>query len=174
MDTTTDTIATPPLLTDRAECPSDESVRSVRRSALTEHLVLLSGDQVRPALHLSRLRPLVVLSAFLLHATGCYSWVTASVPTPGVALNKNPPVVRILRVRPSSVVTLTNPAIVGDTLTGFSGKSVGRVRVAVPLSEVAVFQTKQFSLARTVGLTLLLAPVVLGSLALYGLSTLEP
>lgn len=114
------------------------------------------------------------MSAFLIHASGCYSWVTANVPAPGVALNKNPQVVRILRARPSSVVTLTNPALVGDTLTGFAGKSPSRVRVAVPLSEVAVFQTKQFSWARTVGLMLLLAPVVLGSLALYGLSTLEP
>ena len=128
---------------------------------------------MRLALTLSRLRPLVALSSFLLYATGCYSWVTGPVPTQGQALNENPPVVRIVRSRPSSTITLTNPVVIGDTLTGFSGTSANRVRVAVPLSQVAELQTKELSVARTTALGLLLAGVVFLSVAAYGISTVN-
>jgi hypothetical protein len=71
-------------------------------------------------------------------------------------------------------MTVKNPVVIGDTLTGISGTSANPVRVALPLSEVAALQTREFSVARTVGLGVLLAGVVFLSLAAYGLSTIEP
>jgi hypothetical protein len=125
---------------------------------------------MRLPLTLSRLTHLTALSAFLLSSTGCHSWVTTTVPTQG-RLQGNPRVVHIVRSPPGSVMTLTDPVVVGDTLIGFSGRSLNGVRVAVPLSQVALLQTKQFSVARTAGLALLLTPVVLlGAWIVIGIS----
>jgi hypothetical protein len=135
---------------------------------------MVRQNQMRLPLTPRRLAPLVALSPFLVYASGCYSWVTATVPARGQALNENPPVVRVVRHPRGSIVTLTNPVVIGDTLTGLSGTSANRVRVALPLSEVAGLQTREFSVARTVVLGVLLAGVVFLSLAAYGLSTLEP
>ncbi|MDP9203253.1 MAG: hypothetical protein M3P26_15155 [Gemmatimonadota bacterium] len=125
--------------------------------------------RVSPAL--SRLTSRVVLPGFLFYATACHPWVTGTVPTQGQGLNEQPRVVRIVRSPPGSVMTLTDPVVIGDTLVGFAGTSGKRVRVAVPLSQVAALQTQEFSAVRTV---LVLIPVVLVSLFIYGLSTLEP
>ena len=120
---------------------------------------------------LSRVTSCVVLSALLLFAAACHPWVTGTVPSQSQGLNEHPRVVRIVRSPPGSVITLSDPEVVGDTLIGFSEASGQRIRVAVPLSQVALLQTRQFSAVRTV---IVLIPVVVVSLFIYGLSTLEP
>ena len=80
----------------------------------------------------------------------------------------------IVRSPTGSVMTLTDPVVVGDTLIGFSSGSLNRVRVAVPLSQVALLQTKQFSVARTAGLVLLLTPVIYSVVFIIALQVRPP
>jgi hypothetical protein len=51
----------------------------------TSRTVRARENHTLVATTLKRLRPLVVLFAFLFHTTGCYSWVTASLPFPGAS-----------------------------------------------------------------------------------------
>jgi len=67
-------------------------------------------------------------------------------------------------------MTLTDPSVVGDSLIGFSMTGRKRVRVAVPLSQVAQLKTRQFSTLRTV---LVMTPLVVAGLFIYGLSTIQ-
>lgn len=124
---------------------------------------------MRPAPGLTRLTQSVVLSAFLLQATSCYSWATATAPAAG-QVTERPRTVRVVRSPPGSVLTLTDALVVGDSLTGFSGTAANPVRVAVPLSEVSQIQTMKFSAARTTVLALVLTPVALAILAAISLS----
>lgn len=113
---------------------------------------------MRLPLTLSRLTHLTTLYAFLLSSTGCHSWVTTTV-TPQGRLQGNPRVVRVVLSRPNSVLTLTDPVVSGDSLTGFSGRPANPVRVTLPLSQIARVQTWNFSAVRTV---LLLTPLAFG------------
>ena len=102
---------------------------------------------------MTRYRPRAVLLLFLvLHLTACYTWQGVATTSPGGVIEATQPDhVRVV-VRGEGEVELVNPSVEGDQLVGAGG-------VSLPLADVLMLETREFSLRRTV-LVVLGAPVL--------------
>ena len=92
---------------------------------------------------MTRYRPRAVLLLFLvLHLTACYTWQGVATTSPaGVIEATQPDRVRVV-VRGEGEVELANPSVEGDQLVGADG-------VSLPLADVLMLQTREFSAGRT-------------------------
>ena len=109
---------------------------------------------------MTRYRLRAVLLLFLmLHLTACYTWQGVGTTSPaGLIEATQPDRVRVLT--PGGVqVELENPSVEGDQLMGADGASL-------PLADVLMLETREFSIERTLLLAIAIPPlgVVLGML----------
>ena len=107
---------------------------------------------------MTRYRLRAVLLLFLvLHLTACLSWQSAATPSPSQFIEaEQPDRVRVV-VRGEGEVELANPSVDGDQLVGADG-------ISMPLADLLMLETREFSLGRTIGLvlgTVVLVPVAL-------------
>ena len=107
---------------------------------------------------MTRYRLRAVLLLFLvLHLTACYTWQGVATTSPaGVIEATQPDRVRVV-VRGEGEVELARPSVEGDQLVGADG-------VSLPLADVLMLETREFSAGRTalaVLGTVVLLPVVL-------------
>ena len=107
---------------------------------------------------MTRYRIRAVLLLFLvLNLTACYMWQGVATPSPAQFIEATQPDrVRVV-VRGEGEVELANPSVEGDQLVGAGG-------VSMPLADVLMLGTREFSLGRTIGLvlgTVVLVPVAL-------------
>ena len=110
---------------------------------------------------MTRYRLRAVLLLFLmLHLTACYTWQGVGTTSPaGLIEATQPDRVRVLT--PGGVqVELENPSVEGDQLMGADGASL-------PLADVLMLETREFSIERTLLLAIAILPlgVLLGMLA---------
>ena len=105
-----------------------------------------------------RHRPRAVLLLFLvLHLTACYTWQGVATTSPAQLIEVTQPDRVRVTVRGEGEVELVNPSVDGDQLVGADG-------VSMPLADVLMLETREFSLGRTIGLvlgTVVLVPVAL-------------
>ena len=99
----------------------------------------------------------VLLLFLVLHLTACYTWQGVATTSPAEVIEATQPDrVRVV-VRGEGEVELANPSVEGDQLVGAGG-------VSMPLADVLMLETREFSLGRTIGLvlgTVVLVPVAL-------------
>jgi hypothetical protein len=102
----------------------------------------------------------VLLLFLLLNLTACYTWQGVGTTSPaGLIEATQPDRVRVLT--PGGVqVELENPSVEGDQLMGADGASL-------PLADVLMLETREFSIERTLLLAIAILPlgVLLGMLA---------
>ena len=98
---------------------------------------------------MTRYRLRAVLMLFLLlNLTACYTYQVVATTSPaGVIEAKRPDRVRVL-VPGGIQVELENPLVEGDQLLGTNG-------IALPLADVLMLETPEFSKIRTIGLVFL-------------------
>ena len=92
---------------------------------------------------MTRYRPRAVLLLFLvLYLTACYTWQGVATTSPaGVIEATQPDRVRVV-VRGEGEVELERPVVEGDQLVGADG-------VSMPLADVLMLETREFSAGRT-------------------------
>ena len=110
---------------------------------------------------MTRYRPRAVLLLFLvLHLTACYTWQGVATTSPAQLIEVTQPD-RVRVLTPGGVqVELENPSVEGDQLMGADGASL-------PLADVLMLETREFSIERTLLLAIAILPlgVLLGMLA---------
>lgn len=97
----------------------------------------------------SRSFPLVLVLAAV---TACTTWSHQSAPPAQVVADHPGALVRVTRTD-HSVLTLRDVAVTNDSLTGTTNDPA-RLRVAMPVADVASVDTREVSAARTAGLGL--------------------
>ena len=104
----------------------------------------------------SRSLPLVIVLAA---ASACTTWSHQHAPPAQVVSQHPGALVRVTRTD-HSVITLRGAAIVNDSLVGTTDDSA-RLRVAMPVADVASVDTREVSAGRTAGLGVGVVGVVL-------------
>lgn len=104
----------------------------------------------------SRSIPLVAVLAVV---TACTTWSRQSAPPAQVVSQHPGALVRVTRTD-HSVITLRGAAVVNDSLVGTTDDKA-RLRVAIPIADVASVDTREVSAGRTAGLGLGAVGVVL-------------
>lgn len=82
--------------------------------------------------------------------TGCTTWAHQSAPPAQVVADHPGALVRVTRTD-HSVITLRDVAVTSDSLTGTTNDTA-RLRVTMPVADVASVETREVSAARTAGL----------------------
>lgn len=104
----------------------------------------------------SRSLPLVIV---LTAVTACTTWSRQSAP-PAEVVSKHPgALVRVTRTD-HSVITLRDASVANDSLVGTTDDKA-RLRVAMPVADVASVDTREVSAGRTAGLGVGVVGVVL-------------
>lgn len=104
----------------------------------------------------SRSLPLVIVLAAV---TACTTWSRQNAPPAQVVSQHPGALVRVVRTD-HSVITLRGATVVNDSLVGITDDKA-RLRVAMPIADVASVDTREVSAGRTAGLGLGAVGVVL-------------
>ena len=94
-------------------------------------------------------RPRAVLLLFLLlNLTACYTWQGVATTSPAQLIEVTQPERVRVHIPGGVQVELENPLVEGDQLLGTNG-------IALPLADVLMLETPEFSKIRTIGLVFL-------------------
>ena len=117
-----------------------------------------------PSSHVVRRAGAAMLLVVSLGNTSCYAWHTEQIAPESLLATRQPTQLRVTRTDSSQTI-LENPVMRADTLVGAPGQSnAGEVRI--PLTDVRQVATRRFSAGRTLGLTLGLAAVTVGTVVI--------
>ena len=87
-------------------------------------------------------------SSYVLHLTACYTWQGVATTSPAQLIEVTQPERVRVHIPDGVQVELENPLVEGDQLLGTNG-------IALPLADVLMLETPEFSKIRTIGLVFL-------------------
>ena len=100
-----------------------------------------------------------------LYGTACQAWHTERIAPESLLAAREPAELRITTTDGSQIV-VGQPVLRGDTLVGTRHHQDQQQEVRVPLTDVRAVATRGFSAGRTLGLTLGLATVAVGTVVI--------